>query len=372
MLFWIVATLLTMMACLSVLLPFLQRRTPMAEATQSPDLAIYKDQLAEVERDQARGLIGRAEAEQARTEIGRRILRANEDVGLTRAQSSRWGRMVTAAAVLSVPLVSWSVYAATGSPDQPAQPLQARLQESPAEMSVEQLIARAEAHLQAQPTDGRGWEVLAPIYLRVGRTDDAVRAYQQAIATQGSSAIRQTGLGEALVAQAGGTVRPEAQSAFQEAVELSPADPKARFFLALASAQRGQLEQAKAAWEALKADQPDGSPWKNAVDQALARTAAGQNSVARANPADASSSVDPQRDEMIEGMVASLDARLRDNPRDPEGWQRLVRSYVVLGRQDDARDALRRGLAALGNTTRDAAALQTFAQTLSVAGSTQP
>jgi cytochrome c-type biogenesis protein CcmH len=371
MLFWIVATLLTLMACLSVLVPFLRRPAAVGVMT-SPDLAIYKDQLAEVERDLSRGLIGRGEAEQARSEIGRRILRASERAGGATVQRPLWGRAVTAAAVLSIPLVSWSVYAATGSPGEPAQPLQARLQESPGNLPVEDLIARAEAHLRTNPSDSRGWEVLAPIYLRVGRTDDAVRAYREAIDRLGSSGKRQSGLGEALIAQAGGTVTAEAREAFEQGLQVAPGDGKALFFLALAAAQEGDVAGAQAQWQALKADQPAGSPWSEAANQALARIAQPGRGPGAQDVQDAAALSPAERSTMIEGMVATLDAKLRDNPRDPEGWQKLVRSYAVLGRQDEAREALRRGMSALGETTRDAAALQDFARSINVLASVQP
>ena len=79
----------------------------------------------------------------------------------------------------------------------------------------------------------------------------------------------------------------------------------------------------------------------------------------------AASEMSPEdRNAMIETMVARLDERLKENPRDQEGWQRLVRSYVVLGKTDDARAALSRGIAALGEKSPEAAGLQELAASL--------
>ncbi|WP_312794053.1 c-type cytochrome biogenesis protein CcmI [Tianweitania sp.] len=373
MLFWIVAALLTFGACVSVLLPFM-RHTPAAAPDSAFDLMIYKDQLAEVERDHARGLIGRAEAEQARNEIARRILKADQTKDEIAGRTGAAGRWLAMIAVLSVPLVSWGVYAATGSPDQPSQPLEARKQQNPADSPVNDLIARAEAHLQANPRDGNGWEVLAPIYLRIGRANDSVTAYRNAIEYLGSTPQRESGLGEAYVNVADGMISPDAKAAFTRALAAEPKDGKARFYLALGDAQEDRLEEAKAAWRAMQADLPDNSSWKGAATAALAQAGEMQTEQAAStqpNPSaadidNASSMTAEDRTAMIEGMVASLDAKLKDNPNDQPGWERLIRSYLVLGKPDEARAALERGTAALGNTTKEAAALQAFATSLGI------
>ena len=199
MLFWVIAALLTLGASLAVLLP-LSRRGPTHAIEGSHDLEVYRDQLAELDRDAERGLIQPAEAEQARAEIARRILKADKAAAgfAAGAAVNRSGRAIGVAAVLAVPLVSWGIYAATGSPDLPSQPLAARLEKSPADSTVDELVARAEAHLVANPDDGKGWDVLAPIYARLGRYDEAVTAYRNAIRLSGADGARQSGLGEAI------------------------------------------------------------------------------------------------------------------------------------------------------------------------------
>ncbi|TGV50678.1 c-type cytochrome biogenesis protein CcmI, partial [Mesorhizobium sp. M2D.F.Ca.ET.160.01.1.1] len=97
-------------------------------------------------------------------------------------------------------------YVKLGSPDLPSQPLSERLGKNPADSSVDELVARAEAHLAANPSDGRGWDVLAPVYLRMQRFADAAAAYRNAIRLDGDSAVRQAGLGEAIAGAAGGIV----------------------------------------------------------------------------------------------------------------------------------------------------------------------
>lgn len=374
MLFWVIAAILTLGASLAVLLP-LAGGSKNASAAGDHDLEVYRDQLAELDRDMARGLIQPMEAEEARAEIARRILRLSNagQAGETATQPSRSTRLVATAAVLVVPLVSWGLYGQLGSPDLPSQPLSERLAKNPADSSVDELIARAEAHLAANPSDGRGWDVLAPVYLRMQRYADAVTAYRNAIRLDGDSAARQAGLGEAIANAAGGIVSAEAQAAFEAALKLDPANPKAAFYLAMGMAQEGRIAEATAAWQKMLAALPQGSPWRGAVEQALAESAA--RSVASEGPAkgpsaediDAASSMSPQdRQAMVSTMVAGLDEKLRQNPRDEEGWMQLVRSYVVLGKTDQARDALNRGIAVFGADSDQARKFTAFAASLGV------
>lgn len=368
MFFWFAAALLTLGASLAVLMP-LARRDRDGPKAGDHDLEVYKDQLTELDRDAARGLIQAEEAGEARAEIGRRILKVASGAEAGAGDGHHFsGRAVGMAAVLMVPLVSWGVYSYLGSPDLPSQPLQARLEADPAKSSVEELVARAEAHLAANPDDGKGWDVLAPIYLRIGRFPESVTAYGNAIRLEGASANREAGLGESLAAAEGGAMSPQARQAFERALKLDAANPKARFFLAAALSQDGRLDEAAAGWQAMVAELPADSPWRAAAEQALAETARRQAQPPAEAPGPSQQDMDAaasmssaDRTSMIETMVANLDEKLRENPKDPEGWRRLVRSYMVLDRRADAQSALERGVAALGTGSADATGLVDFA-----------
>lgn len=368
MLFWITAAALTFGACLAILLPLTGRTEPAAPAREH-DLEVYRDQLAEIDRDAERGLIAEGEAELARAEIGRRILRLGNSGGRADGgpAGSRLTRIAALAGVCAVPLVSWGIYAAIGSPNLPAQPLAERLARNPAESSLDELVARAERHLAANPDDGQGWEVLAPIYLRTGQLDDAVNAYRNAVRLLGANAAREASLGEALAVQAGGRVGPDARAAFRRALEHEPENAKALYYLGAAEAQDGRAGEAENAWGVLIRTAPADSPWRLAAEQALQQMAAADPSgpAPTRDQMDAAAQMNAEeRDAMIEGMVASLDERLRQNPHDKEGWKRLVRSYMVLGDEDQARDALERGVEALGAGTDEAVELEIYAATL--------
>ena len=203
-------------------------------------------------------------------------------------------------------------------------------------------------------------------------TADAVTAYRNAIRLDGATAARQVGLGEALTDAADGVVSAEAQAAFEAARKLEPANAKANFYLAIAMAQDGRKDEAKSAWQAMLASLPADSPWRVAVTEALAEidkekvAQAGQAAPTEQDVAAASSMSEEDRTAMIETMVAGLDEKLRENPKDAEGWMRLVRSYVVLGKAGQAKDALQRGVAAFGSDSEEAKKLVAFAASLGV------
>src|SRR5215831_6271056 len=215
---WLGLALMTVTAVLAVLWPLARRG---GAPRSGSDVAVYRDQLDEVERDRAAGLIEDKEAAAARIEVSRRLIAAVD------AQPSRdapagatWRRRAVAAvALLALPLGAGTLYLALGSPSQPDQPLAARLAAARGgSQSIDSLVAQVEAHLERNPGDGRGWEVIAPIYLRLGRFDEAVKARRKVLSLNGASAERESALGEALVFAANGLVTAEAKAAFERAV----------------------------------------------------------------------------------------------------------------------------------------------------------
>lgn len=375
---WIIIIFMTLAASLAVLRPLIRAPGRTAPAA-SHDMEVYRDQLAELERDRERGLISQKDAEEARAEIGRRLLKADAENKAADAPSgSGSSRMIALAAVLTIPVVSWAFYASLGSPDMPDQPLVARMSKPPQQSSVTELIARAESHLQRNPQDADGWAVLAPIYMRTGRFPDAVTAWRRVIALKGEDASRLTGLGEALGAAAGGLVNGESLAAFNAALKLNPADEKARFFVAVGDAQAGKLDEARSRWQAIVDGAGPDSPWKEAAlnaietsrrnEQQAAQLPASSQPAAPSAPGPTAEQMDAAKDmsaqdrqAMIEGMVAQLDAKLKDNPGDMEGWLRLIRAYSVMGKKDEAGGALARARDALKGEPEKLAAVDAFA-----------
>src|SRR3954470_8611169 len=185
---WFVFALMTAAAVFAVLWPLGRRQRPQRQGTEA---AVYKDQLAEIERDVAAGLIGPPEAEAARVEIGRRLLAADDaERELPASSSLRLRRAVAVVALAGLPLLTVAMYLRLGSPTLPDFPHAQRAQAPASSQPLENLVAQVEAHLEKNPTDGRGWNVLAPVLAKLGRFDEAVKAYRNAIAWAGDSASR--------------------------------------------------------------------------------------------------------------------------------------------------------------------------------------
>jgi cytochrome c-type biogenesis protein CcmH len=355
---WFGLALMTVAAVWAVLWPLARRGS---DVRSGSDVAVYRDQLAEIERDRAAGLIGESEAAGARVEVSRRLIAAADaqTVATSSAPSATWRRRAVAVvALVMLPFGAAAFYLALGSPSLPDQPLAPRLAASRADPSVDRLIAQVEEHLSRHPDDRRGWEVIAPVYLRLGRFDDAVKARRNALRLNGASAEREAALGEALVFAANGVVTAEAKAAFERAIALDANRVEARYFLGLAAEQDGDYRQAAATWRALLAAAPPDAPWIDVLRGALARVdpggaSGGAATGPRIDPSDeqiaASRQLGPeQRKAMIEGMVERLSERLHRDGADVEGWLRLVRSYLVLGQPEKARAAVidaRRALA---------------------------
>src|SRR3954471_2492021 len=242
---WLVFAVMTAAAVFAVLWPLARGR----DAQSGSELEVYRDQLDEIERDRATGLIGEAEAQAARVEVSRRLIAAADAAEFSRPGPAgsplRRRRVMAAAALLLVPAGAIVLYLALGSPQMPGQPLQARLRALHDDRSIASLVTQVEAHLAQNPNDARGYAVLAPVYLELGRLDDAVNARHRVLALAGETADRQADLGEALTAAAKGIVTAEAKNAFERAVALNASEPKARFFLGVAAMQDG--DRAKAA-----------------------------------------------------------------------------------------------------------------------------
>lgn len=341
---WVVFALMTGAAVLAVLWPL--SRAAAGPREERVDARFYRNQIAEIERDAARRLLSAEEVEAAKAEAARRLLRASATAG---AQTDSMGepalrrrRAVSAIALSVVPLLALAIYGAYGSPQLPAQPLSARLRNEPQQIDLAAALARIEAHLAAKPEDGRGWEVVAPVYLRIGRFEDAAKAYAAANRLLGETAPRLAAYGEALVSAAGGVVPAAARAAFEKALALEPATAKASFYLGQAAEQDGDIAQARSRYAALVANSPADAPWLPMIRERMTKLPGdGAAEAVAALPAQ-------DRQAAIRGMVEGLAARLEANGGTAEEWSQLVRSYAVLGERDKAAEARRRAEAALG------------------------
>jgi cytochrome c-type biogenesis protein CcmH len=345
---WFVFALMTAAAIFAVLWPLGRGRRLQNDASEA---AVYKDQLTEIDRDVAAGLIGSSEAEAARVEISRRLLAAAENQrDPPIASNIRLRRSAAVIALVGLPIVAVALYLPLGSPRLGDFALAQRTRAPDVTQPLDNLVAQVEAHLEKNPTDGRGWSVLAPVLARLGRYDDAVRAYHNSITYNGDSAERRADLGETLAAAAGGVVTSEAKSEFERAIALNADEVKASYFLGVAAEQDGRTAEAASIWRAMLARAPTDAPWRPLVQAALARVGGSAAPVLSDDAVAAAKGMnESDRGAMIRGMVERLASRLKQNGDDVEGWLRLVRAYMVMGDRDKAKSALTDARQAVAN-----------------------
>ncbi|WP_445501815.1 c-type cytochrome biogenesis protein CcmI [Microvirga sp. G4-2] len=354
MVIWIILLLMTAAAVMAVLWP-LSRHRALAVQQVDPDTQFYREQIAEIERDRERGVLLPSEAEAAKAEAGRRLLRATgmtatDALAAVGEPALRRRRAASTLALSVIPIVAIALYGAYGSPHLLTHPPEQQAQAPDNRMDLMAAISQIEAHLAQNPQDGRGWEVVAPVYIRMGRIDDAVKAYESAVRYLGPSADRLANYGEVMVLAKDGLVSSEAQKVFEQAVQLDNTSPKARYYLAVAAEQDGQIEKAKQAYGELLSSSPEGAPWVGVVRQRLA-SLGGEQPVAGQGDAPQIGAADIAR------MVSGLAERLETQGGSPEEWARLIRSYAVLGQRDKAMAAAERARQALAQND---AGLQTI------------
>ena len=355
MLLWIAFAILTAAVLAVVLAPLARPARSGAAAVDGETLNVYRHQLEELDAERARGVIDETEAGAARIEISRRLLASadrSEHVALPAAMESRHTAVALATAAL-LPVVTLAVYLAYGSPGLPAYPLSERAQLRPEQAQIGELVARVEARLREHPQDGKGWDVIAPVYLKLGRFRDAADAYARAAALEGETMQRLAGLAESSVLAADGIVTEAARLAYEKMLKMEPGRVEPRFWLALAKEQDGKLAPALADYKALFAEASSDAPYRSVLEQRIADVGRRLSDPGAASPRDkeprgpsasdvaaAEKMAPEQRAQMIAGMVDGLAQRLKKDGKDLPGWLRLVNAYVVLDRKDDARAAL--------------------------------
>jgi cytochrome c-type biogenesis protein CcmH len=362
MILWPILALMTLAAMAAVWWPLARGQKSVRTGS---DVAVYRDQLDEIDRDEAASLICNVEAEAARVEASRRLIAAAEVAKATSAvavpapaRGIRWATF--AAAIIVLPLGAGLIYLSLGSPNLAPVSMNAEASGQQLPEGIEQTVADVEKYLEANPKNGRGWGLLAPVYLRLGRFDDAVRAGRNALEIFGPDAARLGDLGEAIVVASNGVVTPEARGLFTRANAADPEDVMAQYYLGLSAKQEGRRDEAVKRWTALISSAREGAEWLPIVKSALARV--DEKGPTFAAPPSAAAVAPPEHNgDAIEAMVARLAERLKKDGADVPGWLQLVGSYRVLGRTEKANAAIADARAALAG---DQEALQRLDQGL--------
>ena len=386
MILWLVLGAITLATVVLLLRPLLWGAMAMPPRV-AYDLEVYRDQLAEVGREEARGLLTPADAHAAQREIARRLLAVAPEERPAAASAPppkpsrvapRW--MVWGLAT-TMPLAALGLYFVVGNPGAPGVPFASRSQamQSGDMPDIDVALPRLEARLKAKPDDLEGWTLLARTYGSLGRYADAVDAYGHAMTLSNNRPDVVAGYAESKVLQEGGVVSPETRKLFEDVRAKDPQSVPARYYLGLVKVQEGDAEAGVRDWLAIQADAPPDAPWLPGLHGEIERVAqefkldlaklvppgakivppmaasagtgggtggpAGAAPVGAGGPSDsdvaaAQNMTDEQRNQMIRTMVDRLAARLQQQPDDVDGWRRLARAYTVLGEQDKAVDAL--------------------------------
>ena len=281
--------------------PLIKRRG--APATRADyDLTVFRDQLAEIERDAAGGLLDAEAAEAARLEVQRRLLAADAERAATAptadTSAPRPARVTAALVACGVPLAAAVFYLLHGSPFQPDQPYagrdiaaeshrvagaggQAQTQSDPAQQAaeaaqrrdMEAAVARLEKKLEEAPDDIDGWLLLGRSYIALDRNDDAMAAYGKARALADGRPDVEVTYAEGLILAGGMKVVEPAAEIFRAVTEKSPFEPKSRYYLGLKKAQEGDTAGALQDWADLVAISEADAPWVPIVRNQIMRAA---------------------------------------------------------------------------------------------------
>ena len=381
MIFWLVTAVMTVVALAVVLVPMVRRHRCVPKRVEY-DLAIYRDQLQELESDRALGLVGADQSEAARLEIQRRMLAAakraeveTEKENNDKAKPSTLGKKVRWFAIGSIsatmPALAVALYFTLGSPGTPGQPFTGVAQQGDAagpEMaaqSIDDAILKLAQRLEQNPNNLDGWLLLGRSLVTLERYDEAAQALSAAVTLSKGDPDIVGSMAETMVFAADGLVTSEALAAFETVLGTRPDDPAAQYYIGMSLAQQGRPAEALDTWQKLATETPANAPWRADL-VTLMRRAASETGIelgliasapAVSNTADsavgtprpsqediaAAAEMNPEeRMEMIRAMVDRLATRLESEPDDLEGWRRLANAYRVLGENARAKTAEQR------------------------------
>lgn len=318
MFFWLIAIAVTAIACVALYYAAGPRVVNAGTAELGDANSHFRQVLAGIDADLAAGKLGEAEAVAAKGELAREILRLKAEAGRATGALRDMGRAPLLGGLACIAVLALGLYAALGSPNLPGQPLAGRQDAAPIDLDA--AIERIEAALVANPDDLRGWTVIAPAYVEMGRYGEAVQAYRRVLELGQPTADVQTSLAEALLLEAGDAGSPEAMDLLAAAAASDANHVLSRLYLASELTRRGRYSEAVDAWNAALSLSTGGEPWLAAARDGLA---VAQN--------EGVAPQDTQQAEMIGQMVSGLAARLAESGGTVEEWTQLVRAYLVLG-----------------------------------------
>ncbi|HEY2050981.1 MAG TPA: c-type cytochrome biogenesis protein CcmI [Caulobacteraceae bacterium] len=368
---WIVLTVMISAAGAALAVALTRRQD--ARRDRPGEATALRVELADLDAQVAAGALPAATAETLKAETIRRFLGSGASAPVPKPPLGRTAQMVLAVGLAAVLALGASLlYAKLGRPDLAVERRAAPAESAGDSAQVTELLPQLEAKVRADPDNPRGLQLLGGAYMDVGRYKDAAETFGRLAVLAPHDAQVRAAQGEALTRADGGSVTPQAAAAFRAALEIDPTDPRARYFLALLKDQGGDHAGAIADWIALIRSAPPGAPWVDQV-RAYVQQVATQNGIdLRGRLPTASTTPAPgnaaSQQAMIAGMVGRLDARLKANPHDEQGWLMLMKARIILGQPDAAAQALQRGREAFAGEPNTQRELTETARQLGVPG----
>lgn len=233
-------------------------------ASNKQDLAIYREQLAEVDSDIARGLLTKAQAETVRTEIHRRMLATDIATKHGKPVSPLARKVYATLIIVLIPIFAFGLYITLGAPELPGRPYATRANDP--DFLLDAAIRQTQAKLEKTPSK-TGYKSLAEAFYMMKNYSAAASAYQKAIALGDNSASTWSEMGESVTLTNGGMASPEALDDFRHALKRDPKDARARFYIALGEAQKKNYKKAVGIWKGLQKDSSPAATWSGIVSK---------------------------------------------------------------------------------------------------------
>ena len=362
-------------------------------------MAVYRDQLSEIDRDIERGVLSAEQADAARTEVQRRILAADQRIKkqqptdtIEQTSANKPVRAIAAGFIVLFIAGGFGLYLDLGNPTMPDRPITSRADEinavrmaQTADEDRQSVLNRAVSDLSQRllenPDDLRAWELLGASLMALGRPEEAQTAFLETVKRSGRDGDYLAMYAESLIRSNNGQINTTARGVLREAEKTDSTDPRIQFYLGLADAQEGNVGAAVDRWIALANGAPGDAPWLPMVVGRIneAALAQGIDIEGRLNLAENTSPGPSQEDiaaaqemtpeeqqQMIMSMVNGLAERLEAEPNNPDGWARLMQAYMVLGREDDAKAAFEKASTVFADQPEMIARFDSLAQEIGI------
>ncbi|MCB4359875.1 c-type cytochrome biogenesis protein CcmI [Quatrionicoccus australiensis] len=264
--FALIAILLIVVVAAFILPPLWFARRPQNSTgdRQASNLAIFRDQLADLAAEHQAGALADADFAQAEREIQRRLLEEVPAGSGETSTSNAPSRKTAIALILLLPILALGAYGILGNP-RALDPAQAVAQPQMTPEQINEMVSRLAARMQENPDDLKGWLMLARSYKTMGRYEEAGSAYGKAEKLVNEDPELLASYAETLAMAGGKGLKGKPRQLVERALKLDPKHAHSLFLAGAAAMEAGDNKQGVAYWEALLPQVDPGSE----IDQML-------------------------------------------------------------------------------------------------------